>query len=686
MATTTIRIASGLYASHTNAKCYSIQETIEQLSLRTNCYELLNDETNRLYLDIDGKVQESISLEDFNAIDKETIESFNDQLENYEHSIMTASSYNHKKISWRIVLTKIAMTKQDNKLFAQQLPIILPHGVKIDTGVYGNNQKMRMLHSNKDKENRPLRLIKGDPIDTLISYIPEGIETKKLQKPQKESNKSKVKTANKEIKQVLDKLPLKYIDDYDSWLTIGIVLFNEDEDVSLWDEVSKQSFKYKPGACEEKWKSFHKGDMTIATLKGWLVDEEQAVYNQHKTEFEKTHFKLNDPPMFVRIIDGNVKLIKPVDLSHIYKNYFLGKELFIDKWTKDPSIRTYEKLVFSPKKEPPANCFNIFTEFDCKAVKGDITLPQTILGLISNHDPKVMEYIEKWVAHIIQKPYEKPCTAIIIKGEQGAGKDTYFDFIGKILGEYFMNTDRPEDTVFCKFNGHLKKVMLVKFEEASLLFSSKKVEASCKSLITCNTVMYEDKGAGIVNLDNFIRMAMTTNKEIPIVIEYSDRRFMLSKASDERIPTHPTKGKENMEWWAVTQKELYKQETLSAYFYHLLNLDISDFNPANRPITAYYEEVKQAFIPLTARFFQQYIEEYDGVVNVSWKSRDLFNAMKEKSKFDLTETAFGRDMKQYIEGIDAPMKKVESRTANVYKTNLDELRKFLEKKKWWINY
>jgi hypothetical protein len=671
-----VKIARGLRSTYKNFKEYTTDEVLTEIDLRTDCYEVLNEGLNRPYIDIDGKLDAEITKEDFDTTNKETIETVKTYLADEVYSVMTASSYQHRKISWRIVLTKYSITKKDNKNWVNEFDIVLPNGVKIDTGVYSTNQKMRMLGSNKDGENRPLRLVKGDPIDTLISYLPEdtiSLEPKPKTKEPKPAKKPKTKDSK--TSSILAKLSDKRIDEYEFWITIGMILFNEDEDISVWKEVSQRSSKYREGCCEEHWKSFTKGPLTIATIQSWIEDDTKADYEAMKVEFELTHFKLNDPPIYVRLYNNEIKYLKPNELSHLYKNKFFGKDLFIDLWSKDPSIRTYEKMVFLPKQNPPLDCFNLFTDFNCTAIEGNISTPRSILRLLVNNDQFVFDYVEKWLAHLIQKPYEKPGTAIIISGEQGVGKDTYFDFVGKMLGEYFYNTSRAEEDVFGRFNGHLKKTILLKFEEASFS-TNKKYEDKLKGLITSSTMTFEDKGFGSISLENYLRIVMTTNQHNPVHLEDKERRNILIKASSER--------RGDFEFWEETHKKLADPLTLSAYYHHLLNLDITDFNPRNRPITEYYEEVKVSQRPYHSQFFQRYIEDKENRTDreVEKSARELYNEVRDSGlKFELNETRFGLDMKKY----DC-ITKVTTRKCSYYKFELDELEGFLKKKGWWYDF
>jgi hypothetical protein len=346
-----IKISKGLRQSYKNAVILTLDEALQALKKRTDCYEVLNDELNRPYGDIDGKVPETTTETEFNKIDQDTRNILQDWLSREEYSLMTASSYLHRKISFRFVFTGFVVSKDDNKEWIKNVSeeITLPSGVQFDFGVYGKNQKMRMVGSNKDGENRPLRLLHGTEQDTLISYIPENVE--KLELPKKEKKEKKEKKGTTEptvVSKILELLDESRFDEYEQWLKMGMICYNEGIDVSVWDEQSKRSLKYREGDCAKKWKTFSKSGVTIATLWDWLKEDNPAGYEQlkqddyeyKKVEFEKTHFKLMNPAVYVRLYNDKINLLKHNELLHLYNNVFCNKELFISKWIKDPTIRT----------------------------------------------------------------------------------------------------------------------------------------------------------------------------------------------------------------------------------------------------------------------------------------------------------------------------------------------------------
>lgn len=726
----TFRIARGLRQSYKNAIVLKKDEVLEAVKLRTDCYEVLNDHHNRVYGDIDGRCLESMTQEEFNERNNDTLKVMEDFLRDKPHALMTASSYDHRKISFRFVLTKMKATKQDIKKWASMLDLPLPANVNVDTGVYGNNQKMRMLNSNKDSENRPLVLLSGSAEDTLITYLGDA-ETlkvmtaeeeeklrKKEDKDKKKSEKERLKAEKEEEKKrkeeekdkpkfkdavipnttqhsillnVLTGLDAKRFNDYETWLQIGIICYNEKLGWELWDVASRRGENYEIGECEMKYKTFQKGDLTIATLWYWLKEDNPDLfeklksndYDTMKAEFEVKNFKLMNPAVFGEYYEDDygyerINYVKDNELTHKYKNKYLMDKVFVKIWVTDPNIKTYDQVVFAPGRTLAPNILNLFRGYPVQPVEGDFSPITRVLEQVCDFNPKMMWYVENWVAWIIQKPMVKTGTILVFQGKQGVGKDTYWDLIGELIGDYFMNTLNPEHNVFTRFNDILENKLLVKFEESSYL-TNKDNESILKGLATTSTFMIETKGIKSKKAPNYVNVVMTTNSDTPVSIEDSDRRFVLCRCSSSQANV--------TEFW-VPLIDKITPDVKKAYFHYLLNLDLTDFSPRrDRVLTEYYGEVKTAHRPYHARGFQIICEEAferneTDPQPIPFKARMLVAKLNESSKFVNNEQRVGRDMAEYPK---TALVKESKTQGNIYTINPTEMKAFLIEKDWWYD-
>ena len=83
---------------------------------------------------------------------------------------------------------------------------------------------------------------------------------------------------------VLDALNVKRWDNYDDWVKVGMICYNEKLPLSVWDTMSKKSRSYEEGGCARKWATFGKErsgqKLSQATLWKWLkADDATAFYS-----------------------------------------------------------------------------------------------------------------------------------------------------------------------------------------------------------------------------------------------------------------------------------------------------------------------------------------------------------------------------------------------------------------------
>jgi hypothetical protein len=182
-------------------------------------------------------------------------------------------------------------------------------------------------------------------------------------------------------------------------------------------------------------------------------------------------------------------------------------------------------------------------------------------------------------------------------------------------------------------------------------------------------------------LDDFRNFIMTTNDEVPVVLENAERRFMLIKTSDEKIG--------NVEYWKDTYKALENKHLLAQFHQFLLDRDISNFDCfRDRVITQYYKDTKQAFAPYHARFLLDEVAKCEMRNNsmdvLEWKAYHLFSQMKEAvaSKFELSLKQFGTHMKMYVD--NGCVVKRETRNGAMYTLYPEPFKQFMKSKDWYV--
>jgi len=440
-------------------------------------------------------------------------------------------------------------------------------------------------------------------------------------------------------------------------------------------------------------------------------------YETIKQKFEETHFKLINPMGYCRIDeDKNMTHYERKKFVDLYENKLImdyeknKKVSFTDKWMKDENILTIDKVDFKPCLETPSNVYNLFNGFAINRKNEDkdeeneksLTLsfdddendeqPNVSIdyeaefkkSLIYKHiynicgkDYKTVDYVLMWLSRKVKNPTQLTNTSLIFKSEEGAGKDTFFDWFGrKILGdEYYINTSQV-DKLLGHFNKLLTRKILIVVNESSSE-KNKELTEDIKNNIT-NPVNYiEPKGKDAIMETNCCGYIWLTNNDYSMKISPTDRRFIAIKCNDDIC------NKE--EYFNPLREEFNSGEYDWIFYKYLLQIDSDNYNfVKNRPMTELYNDMREINKPIMTLFLEYLISIYHignketPIENIGANS--LYERYKEymkdhNFKFELNSTAFGLKIKAYPE-----ISKKKTMKGAVYTIDYPNLEKsFIEK-------
>lgn len=279
------------------------------------------------------------------------------------------------------------------------------------------------------------------------------------------------------------------------------------------------------------------------------------------------------------------------------------------------SLKTYSRPVFIPHLHPTdkilsnyTDCLNLFLGFPYKinTVSPDLyknsLLRENLRKYLCNGDaePENFTFIEKHTAHMIQKPYERCDMAIIMTGSQGTGKDLWCNHLSKMIGlEYFLDI-ASMSLLFKDFNSTHGRKLLVKLNEISDKGEHFDKHNQLKEKITATRVRIEPKGFDAYYLENYARYYGFSQHDNIVMVENTDRRFMMIKTNNEKA--------NNQEYFGKILKEAEDPLMIQSSFNYYANLDITDFNPRVFPNTSYREDQKIQSLPYQFKFFYYLFE------------------------------------------------------------------------------
>lgn len=146
---------------------------------------------------------------------------------------------------------------------------------------------------------------------------------------------------------------------------------------------------------------------------------------------------------------------------------------------------------------------------------------------------ELYEWLLDWMAHLFQFPQEKPGTAVVLTGGQGAGKSIVGNVLKKLLGRYHVVAEKSEHVVG-RFNDHLEDCLRLQCEEA-FWGGSKQAAGALKHLVTGETAAIERKFGDRREVPNYTRLLVTTNEERAWPTSIDDRRLAAFSVSSERV-------------------------------------------------------------------------------------------------------------------------------------------------------
>lgn len=533
-------------------------------------------------------------------------------------------------------------------------------------------------------------------------------------------------------------------DGYESWKSVSWGIANiasqngyKRKGNNLIHEFSKQSYKYDEDKVEEFIeKSGNRDDgFGLGTLLMFLKEDNEVLfhniqsrinpnnkvklngysfieeplfdffdgkvrdYSLLKTEFEKRHFKVMRPVMYVEELkSGDFYMRSPKDLRDAFFNLccWYGeakeKERFLNVWLGDATIRKYETIEFTPPPLiSPPETFNMWRGFaiERKDIEssGNIQPFLDHLSILVNHDEKGLDYTLKWFADLVQSPGLLNGIALVFKSSQGAGKNLFLEFFHAILGkELYYETANPVQDLWGRFSLGRKNRLLINIDETSGKDTYPHAE-QIKNMLTSPNYNYEQKGVNPITLTNYNRVVFTTNNSTPVKIEDGDRRFVVFECSDEK--------KGNKEYFVKLVAYFNDETNQKAVFEYLKSIDLSKVDWINhRPITEIYRDIQEVNTPIQIVFFKWLVENNNDDTELRYSGMsffDQFNLFLEKCKYtgySMKLCLFGRLVKKYLKDTESKgfIKKSSSKGCITYKIQVKDMRQWLIDNKLMMAY
>lgn len=286
--------------------------------------------------------------------------------------------------------------------------------------------------------------------------------------------------------------------------------------------------------------------------------------------------------------DGSVAYGSPTDLHNFYENVRVatdrgGSRAITRAWMEHKDRKSYPNgIVFAPAGGP-TGAYNHWKGFAVEPDAGS-NCPHFLSHLrdvICSGDDAAAAWVLRWFAHMIQRPGEKPGTALVLRGRKGAGKDTIGEYVGSLFPRHHTKIVNTEH-LHGRFNAHQERTLMLHVEEG-FWAGDHKAEASLKSLITSEQVQIERKGIDAFQVASVSRVFISSNSEWVVPASFDERRFCVLDVSPHRA------GDDS--YFAALRDEM-EGGGRAALLHHLQSLDLTGFNVRKPPMTEGLREQK----------------------------------------------------------------------------------------------
>ena len=264
-----------------------------------------------------------------------------------------------------------------------------------------------------------------------------------------------------------------------------------------------------------------------------------------------------------------------------FRGYFLhqskiGKRRAGDAWLSWPGKQFKPGGVgfYPDPAKCPAEVFNLYQGLAVTPQAGDATpYLEHLEQVICAGDSTAFVYLLGWLAHLIQKPDEKPSVAVVLKSIEGTGKGTMFRPLKAILGAHAVQVNGYRQ-IAGRFNATVANKLLVFGDEVEL--TSQVVADRLKGLISEQTINLERKGIDPEPMPNYARFIFASNSEHMIQAGSRERRYLVLEPSTQKAQDK------------AYFDRLYQwldAGGAAALLAYLLQYDLSEFDPRRAPST-----------------------------------------------------------------------------------------------------
>ena len=296
-----------------------------------------------------------------------------------------------------------------------------------------------------------------------------------------------------------------------------------------------------------------------------------------------------------------------------------------------------DQVVFDPAGKCGPECINLYGGLEMVPMDGNCQPIIELLYHLCDSDEDVRDWILDWIAWPLQHPGAKMPTSVIMHGDEGSGKNLFWEIVGAIYGPY--GSVVGQDQLESKFNDYLSRKLFLIGDEVLSRQEMRHLKGKLKAMISGKTLQIETKMMPVRAEANHVNMVFLSNELQPNALDASDRRYCV-------VWTPPKK--ERAFYQAVA--ECAETGGREAFYAYLLKRDLSAFDPHGPPpMTVAKKDLIDLGRPNPERFFREWRSGMLPVPFHSCSSGQAFRLYKrwasiEGERFTSAQNYFARQL------------------------------------------
>lgn len=357
----------------------------------------------------------------------------------------------------------------------------------------------------------------------------------------------------------------------------------------------------------------------------------------------------------------DVELAMPIKISHL-RHTFGNDEVRLWMASERRQVVMPEDVVFDPSQTCGPECVNLFTGLHLSPKAGDCAPVLDLLDHLCDRDETISAWILDWVAYQVQHLGAKLPTAIIMHGDEGSGKNMFWEECvmplfapyGSIVGQAELEN---------QYNDWLSKRLFIIGDEVISQQEKRHLKGKMKALISGKWVQIQAKFLPVRQEANHVNLVLLSNELQPAALDASDRRNLV-------VWTPP---KREQDYYAKVRDHL-RSGGLQAFMAFLLARDLSGFNPyAPPPDTKAKADLIDLGRPNPERFWLAWKGGEVGAPCHTCSADQAYRlyrrwCMSEGEKYPMSKPVFGRMVGRVAkEGLQVKVAKLgAARTARMW--------------------